>query len=42
MMTNHKVWSRRITPTNANTHGVDAPHEELLTLEEQVVDYLFF
>ena len=29
-----------MTPYNANTHGEDAPHEELETLKEQVVDYI--
>ena len=38
--TRHKVWSRQIIPYNVNTHGENAPHEELETLEEQVVDYL--
>ena len=35
LKTRCKVWSRQMTPYNAN-----APHEELETLEEQVVDYL--
>ena len=40
LKTRHKVWSRQITPYNANTHGENSPHEELETLEEQVVGYL--
>ena len=32
--TRRKVWSRQITPCNANTHGENAPHEELETLEK--------
>ena len=40
LKTRRKVWSRQILPYNANTHGEYAPHEELETLEEQVVDYL--
>ena len=39
LKTRHKVWSRQITPYNANTHGENSPHEELETLEEQVVGY---
>ena len=38
--TRHKVWSRQITPYNANTHVEDAPLEELETSEEQVVGYI--
>ena len=34
--TRHKVWSRQITPCNANTHGENSPHEELENLEEHV------
>ena len=30
----HKVWSRQMTPCNASSHGENAPHEELETLEE--------
>ena len=40
LKTRHKVWSRQITPYNANTHGENSPHEELETLEEHVVGYL--
>ena len=36
LKTRHKVWSRQITPYNANTHGENSPHEELETLEEHV------
>ena len=40
LKTRHNVWSRLITPCNANTHGENVPHEELENFEEQVVVYL--
>ena len=40
LKTRHKVWSRQITPHNANTQVENAPHVELKTLEEHVVGYL--
>ena len=38
--TKHKSWSHRVTSNDANCDGENAPHEELETLENQVIGYL--
>ena len=40
LKTSRESLSRRVTSNAANCDGEDAPHEELETLENQVIGYL--
>ena len=40
LKTNNKSWSRRVTSNDANCDVENSPHEEIETLENQVIGYL--